>query len=84
VKKAKHVYVFYKRRKYFICCHFLAARITFFFFFWWQLKECHFHGFKGGKASQGAGGAPQRLGAQGGLQGDAFERAAPGEESPEP
>jgi hypothetical protein len=31
------------------------------------------HGFKGDEASQGAGGAPQRLGAQGALQGDAFE-----------
>jgi hypothetical protein len=33
------------------------------------------HGFKGAKASQGDGGAPQRLGAQGALQGDAFEAA---------
>jgi hypothetical protein len=33
------------------------------------------HGFKGVQASQGAGGAPQRLGAQGALQGDAFEAA---------
>jgi hypothetical protein len=40
------------------------------------LKHSPMHGFKGGKASQGAGGAPKRLGAQGGLQGDAFERAA--------
>jgi hypothetical protein len=38
-------------------------------------KHTIHHGFKGVQASQGAGGAPQRLGAQGALQGDAFEAA---------
>lgn len=40
------------------------------------------HGFKGGQASQGDGGAPGRIGAQGALQGDTFGRSEAKERAP--